>query len=147
MPFIVVTTPLPQTCVGPLELEPRNTVIRVPLTVVGIPEPHIALGTGMLLDVVLLGHEQELLIGCVDIAIELMGLLLPSPRKDEIMPGTATVPCAEKVETIELEFAGVVGHDEHIGQVKDELVGGDGMDTTRTVGGGGRARELEFVGG
>lgn len=61
---MVVTIPLPHTCVGPLELGPKNMVIGVPLMVVGIPDPQTALGIGALLDVALLEHGgQGLLVG------------------------------------------------------------------------------------
>lgn len=147
VPLIDVTTPLPHTCVGPLELGPRNIVIGVPLIVVGVPEPHTALGVGMLLDVALIGHEQELLMGCVDMTIALDGRLLLPARKDEIIPGMAATPCNEDVAMVEVKLTGPGGHDGQTGQGEDEIADGDGMVTTCTVGGGGRAAELVFVGG
>ena len=61
---MVVTMPFPQTCVGPLELGPKNMVTGVPLIVVGIPDPQTAVATGELLDVALFEHGgQGLLVG------------------------------------------------------------------------------------
>ena len=61
----MVTIPLPQTCIGPLELGPKNTVIGVPLIVVGIPEPQTGLAAGelLILDVALVTHGQGVLEG------------------------------------------------------------------------------------
>lgn len=138
---------MPHTCVGPLELGPKNIVIGVPLIVVGMPEPQTALGVGMLLDVALIGHEQVLLMGCEDMTIAFDGRPLLPARKDEITPGMAATPCNEDVGMAEVQAAGAGGHDGQTGQGEDELGGSEGMVTTCTVGGGGSAAELEFVGG
>lgn len=125
-PFTVVTMPLPHTCIGPLELGPKNIVIGVPFTVVGTPEPHKGvaagemLGAGALLGGGLLGHGHGVLEGCWPALGT--GLLLP-PSKDEIIPGIARTPEVEDVVTRAVEFVG--GH----GQEHIELVeGGAGAE-------------------
>lgn len=130
MPFIVVTMPLPQTCIGPLVLGPSNIVIAVPLIIVDTPEPQTAVGAGELLDVVLAEHGHGVLDGCIDTVLTLGIELVLSPRRDEIMPGTARIPEAEDVETGELELSGGQGH------IQDELEGAGAAVITCTDGGG-----------
>lgn len=141
MPFIVVTIPLPHTCIGPLELGPRNIVIGVPLTVVGIPEPQTGLATGELLDgtaelvvfsAAVLVHAHGVSTGCVDIMLILETVLLLPARNDEMMPGTARTPEAVEVDTAALEVVFVGGQ----GHIHVELVAGGGAVTTRTLGAG-----------
>lgn len=92
-----MTIPSPHTCIGPLELGPKNMVIGVPLTIVGIPEPQTGLGTtefavgeigtgdigtGEVYADIALSHGHGVLDGCT-VALGIT-LLLLSPKKDEI---------------------------------------------------------------